>query len=149
MGFFLRLKLETLSILDSKRIDTAILHDAIFERVYGNSLPPSEFPKVKAKKSYKWFNSAVEVENYMKAPRRSVWGERCFWQKISSPMGEPFAFVLYRPYDPAPPRSNGISERIDMAGEFPTLTPFPIECIVRTGESVWEVFRFTPVDNSV
>lgn len=123
MGFFLRLKLETLSILDSERIDAAILHELIFKVVYGNLLPPSEIPKVKAKKSYKRFYSAVSAENYMKEPRLGgVWGERRFWQKISSPMAKPLAFVLYSPVPP------------------PLICPE--ECLVRTGESVWEVFRF-------
>ena len=127
MGFFLRLKLETLSILDSERIDAAILHEAIYKAVFMGQLPPSEFPKVKAEKSYKRFNSASSAENYMKEPRvGGVWGERCFWQKISSPMSKPFAFVLFTPVPP------------------PIICP--IECLVRTGESVWEAFRFTPVD---
>lgn len=129
MGFFLRLKLETLSILDSERIDAAILHETIYKAVFMGRLPPSEFPKVKARKSYKRFNSAASAENYMKEPRVDVcvWGERRFWQKISTPMmAKPFAFVLFVPVPP------------------PLICPE--ECLVRTGESVWEVFRFMDID---
>jgi hypothetical protein len=125
MGFFLRLKLETLSILDSERIDASTLHEAIYKAVFTGQSPPSEIPEVKAKKSsYKRLYSAASAENYMKELRleSSVWGERCFWRKINSPMAKPFAFVLYVPVPP------------------PIICP--IECLVRTGKSMWDVFRF-------
>jgi len=122
MGLFLRLRLQTLLILDRERIDSAILHKLIFTTVYMGQLSPSEFPRVRPKKSCKQLYSVASVETYMKeAILFPTFG--FFWQKLYNPItGENFAFVLYAP---APP-------------------PFicPMECLVRTGPSQWEVFRF-------
>ncbi len=164
MGDFSRIKqetlsileLETLSILDSEHIDAEGLHNLICSVFYPSTTLGflGEMPEIKAEKSYKQFRSAASAVNYIKEP--IVGRYRCFWEKISAPMRvEPFNFML------SPQGAKMLYEMYEkgkaewLASEpfaFVLFAPIPLplfyllECLVRTEESVWEVFRFTPVD---
>lgn len=128
MSWLIRLKLSMLPILDSNRIDAAILSRDVEARL---GLPPEcgahMGDKDEGSEAIRGFYSAAAAEAYaeehmLKPPLN--FGRVQAWKRVGD------GLVLL---SCGPTQSLG----------FP---PVPLECIVRIGESAWELYSFSDSD---
>jgi hypothetical protein len=119
MSWTIRLKLNMLPILDSNGIDGIILSRDIYARL---GLPRDWSDKLKTKTAVKVFYSAASAEGYT--------DER---MGKGSPFRIPGIRALKRLCHCLVHLSCGPTHPPD----FP---PVPLECIVRTAESAWELY---------
>lgn len=131
MSWTIRLKLNMLPILDSNGIDGIILSRDIYARL---GLPRDWSNKLKTKKAVKLFYSAASAEGYID-------------EKMGK--GTPLASSLFK--------STGIVRAWKRLGHclvylmvsVPDFPPIPIECIVRTNESIWELYDFESEESKI
>jgi len=131
MSWSIRLKLNMLPILDSNGIDGIILSRDIYARL---GLPRDWSNKLKTKKTVKMFYSAASAEGYID-------------EKMGR--GSPSASSFLK--------SAGIMLTWKRVGHclvclmvcVPGFPPNPIECIVRTNESIWELYSFQAEESKV
>lgn len=128
MSWLIRLKLSTLPVLDSKSIDATILSRDIDARL---GLPPScglhVTEKLESKDAVKTFHSAASAgayaeEHMLKGPLN--FGRTQAWKRL----GHSLVHLSCGPTHP------------------PGFPPVPLECIVRIGESVWELYSLSSVN---
>ncbi len=129
MSWSIRLKLNMLPILDSNGIDGIILSRDIYARL---GIPREWSDKLKTKEAIKIFYSAASAEGYIdeKMGRGSPFklpGIHA-WKRLGHCL-----VYLTCPY-PEP---------------IPGIPPIPMECIVRTNESIWELYSFQSEESKV
>jgi hypothetical protein len=129
MSWLIRLKLNALPVLDSNGIDAVILSRDIYARL---GLPRDWSNKLKTKKAVKMFYSAASAEGYIDE-MMGKWSRLMFpgshaWKRLGHCL-----VYLTCPY-PKP-----------ILG----IPPIPIECIVRTNESTWELYNFETEESKV
>lgn len=128
MSWTIRLKLNMLPILDSSGIDGIILSRDIYARL---GIPRDWSDKLKTKTAVKVFYSVASAEGYVdeKMGKRSPFripGIRA-WKRLGRCL-----VLLSCPY----------------ATPIPGMPPIPVKCIVRTGESAWELYDFLHTEES-
>lgn len=125
MSWTIRLKLNMLPILDSNGIDGIILSRDIYARL---GLPRDWSNKLKTKKAIKMFYSAASAEGYIDE-MMGKWSPLKFpgihaWKRL----GHCLVYLMV---------------------SVPDFPPIPIECIVRTNESIWELYSFQSEESKV
>ena len=127
MSWFVRLKLNMLPVLDSDKIDGIILSRDIYARL---GLPREWSDRLSNRTAAKVFNSAASAEGY--ADEHTFRGKPLnfgildAWKKL----GHCLVHLSCGPTHP------------------PGFPPVPLECIVRTAESAWELYSLSETEES-
>jgi hypothetical protein len=127
MSWSIRLKLNMLPILDSNGIDGIILSRDIYARL---GIPREWSDKLKTKTAVKVFYSAASAEGYT--------DEHTF-------KGAPLNFGILDAWKRLGHCLVHLSCGLTHPPGFP---PVPLECIVRTAESAWELYNLSETEES-